>query len=310
MYYNELKGMKDVGDEVMIGKLLNIQRCSIHNGPGIRTTAFLKGCPLTCIWCHNPESQSFKSEVMKNSEKCSKCSKCIEVCRASCIDEHGTDIDKCVECELCMDYCVSEARELVGREIKASKLVSELLKDRGFFESSGGGVTLSGGEALSQGRFTIEVARQLHSKGVSVALDTCGFVRSKDLEEISKYIDIFLYDIKVMDREKHILYTGVDNDLIHSNLRLLASLGAKINIRIPLIEGINTSEAEVDGVLNLLDEMDIEKISILPYHEAGVHKYKKLDMDYKKINMSRPSKETIECIVGRYSNKYKVEVGG
>jgi pyruvate formate lyase activating enzyme len=260
----------------MQGKILNIQRCSIHNGPGIRTTVFFKGCPMTCL-----EAGKIK-----------------------------TNLDRCSFCENCIDYCLSGSRELVGRDISARNLVDELLKDSEFFKNSNGGVTLSGGEALSQGYFTIEVAKLLKKRGISVALDTCGFVNSEQLEEISQYIDIFLYDIKIIDPEKHREFTGVDNKLIFENLQLLNHLGSRIFIRIPVIDGVNTSEGEIHGILDLIDGMDIEKISLLPYHEIGRHKYDKLDLNFKNKTMKVPGKIVIENIKKIFEKKYIVEIGG
>jgi len=298
----------------MKGKILNIQRCSIHNGPGIRTTVFFKGCPMTCLWCHNPESQSFKNEIMYDGEKCTNCQNCINSCSNNCIDLNNdkiiTNLDNCISCENCIDHCISGARELVGRDISPRDLIHELMKDKEFFKNSNGGVTLSGGEALSQGEFTIEVARLLKKRGVSVALDTCGFVSREHLEKISQYIDIFLYDIKIINPKKHLEFTGIDNKLIFENLKLLGSLGSRIFIRIPLIEGINTSDVEVQGILDLIDGIDVEKISLLPYHEIGRHKYDKLDLDFKNKVMKVPSKILVEKTKQIFEKEYTVEIGG
>lgn len=298
----------------MKGKILNIQRCSIHNGPGIRTTVFFKGCPMKCLWCHNPESQSFKNEIMYDEERCTQCQSCINACSDNCIslrdNKIKTDLDRCIFCENCIDYCINEARELIGRDISAKDLVDELMKDSEFFKNSNGGITLSGGEALSQGNFTIEVAKLFKKRGISVALDTCGFVHSDQLKEISQYIDIFLYDIKIIDPKKHKKFTGVDNKLIFENLQLLSNLGSRIFIRIPVIEGINTSECEIQGILDLIEKIDVEKISLLPYHEIGRHKYNKLNLDFDNKIMKVPSEEMIEKIKKIFEKKYTVEIGG
>ncbi|MGB6127820.1 MAG: glycyl-radical enzyme activating protein [Psychrilyobacter sp.] len=298
----------------MKGKILNIQRCSIHNGPGIRTTVFFKGCPMTCLWCHNPESQSFKNEIMYDNEKCTNCQNCINSCLNNCIELNNdkiiTNLDNCILCEKCIDHCVSGARELVGRDINPRDLVHEVMKDQEFFKNSNGGVTLSGGEALNQGEFTIEIARLLKKRGVSVALDTCGFVSKEHLEKISQYIDIFLYDIKIIDSKKHLEFTGVDNKLIFENLKLLSSLSSRIFIRIPLIEGINTSDAEIQGILDLIDGINVEKISLLPYHEIGKHKYNKLNLNFKNKVMKVPNKDLVEKIKKIFEKKYTVEIGG
>ncbi len=298
----------------MTGKIINIQKCSIHNGPGIRTTVFFKGCPMSCLWCHNPESQNFKTEVMHDNNKCSLCKTCIEVCENKCIQyDKGsikTFVENCSYCETCMDFCINGSRELVGKDISPKDLVKELLKDKEFFKNSNGGVTLSGGEALSQDKFAIEVARLLSDYGISVALDTCGFINTASLVEISKYIDIFLFDIKVIDPNNHKKFTGVDNQLIFHNLNTLNELGARIFIRIPLIDGINTSPTEIEGMINLIDGMNIEKISLLPYHEIGQYKYNKLKLKYKENLMKTPSNEKIEEIKKLFEKKYFVEIGG
>lgn len=298
----------------MKGKILNIQRCSIHNGPGIRTTVFFKGCPMACLWCHNPESQNFQNEIMYDKENCTQCQNCIRSCLNNCIDiednQIKSNLKNCISCESCIDSCLSGSRELVGKDITPKALVDELLKDKEFFKNSNGGVTLSGGEALSQGTFCIEVAKLLKRRGISVALDTCGFVNSIHLEEISQYIDIFLYDIKVIDPEQHQKFTGIDNKLIFENLKLLNRLGARIFIRIPLIEGVNTSDREIQGILDLIEDINIEKVSLLPYHEIGKHKYYKLDLNFENKIMKVPSKILVEKIKERFEEKYTVEIGG
>lgn len=296
-------------------KVINIQKYSVHDGPGIRTTIFFKGCPLTCIWCHNPESQNYNSEIMFNDEKCTKCGLCESKCPSKSIiieNEHViNDYSNCKLCEKCIDFCVNNAREMVGKEYTVKELVKEIEKDRVFYEESGGGVTLSGGEVMTHADYVEELVKRCHRKGISVAVDTCGYAPFENFERILEYVDIFLYDIKLINSQYHEKYTGKPNEKILDNLRKLSEKGAKINLRIPLIEGINTDDDNIKGIIDFIKDLNISKVNLLPYHDIGKGKYKRLKMEYVEDLMTTPSDDRLEEIKLLFEqNKYKVKIGG
>ncbi|MDU7904936.1 MAG: glycyl-radical enzyme activating protein, partial [Peptostreptococcaceae bacterium] len=263
--------------------ILNIQKYSLHDGDGIRTTVFFKGCPLECIWCHNPESQDYKKEVLYNEEKCLKCGTCIEKCPNEAIYK-GLNVielekEKCTYCETCIDFCLNNAREIVGKTYEIKDLVKELIKDMAFYEESGGGVTLSGGEVMTQDiEYIKKLVISLKQKGINVAIDTCGHSKFDNYEAILPFVDTFLYDIKLISNEKHEFFTKKSNKLILNNLKMLSEKGANINIRIPLIEGVNVDDnnEEIKKIIDFIKPLNIAKVNILPYHNIGMHKYKKL----------------------------------
>lgn len=295
--------------------ILNIQKYSVHDGPGIRTTVFFKGCPLKCLWCHNPESQSYYKQIMYNKEKCSLCGECKKKCSNECIDIEGeniiTNFEKCNFCENCVDFCVNNAREVAGKEYTVSELMKEIEKDKVFYEQSDGGVTLSGGEVMSQIDFVYDIVRQCRKKGISVAIDTCGYTSFDNFEKILEYIDVFLYDLKLINSQKHKNYTGVFNEIILKNLEKLSDKGINLNLRIPLIEGINSDDENINATLEFIKNLNISSINLLPYHEIGSDKYKKLNMNYEYSLMKKPSDERIEEIKAIFEkNKFKVKIGG
>lgn len=298
--------------------IINIQKCSIHDGPGIRTTVFFKGCPLECAWCHNPESQSYAKEVLYNEEKCSRCEVCIKKCPNDAIYKQGNDVylkkDKCKLCETCLDYCINNAREMVGSAYKVKDLLKEIEKDMIFYEQSKGGVTLSGGEVMAQ---DIEYIKSLVSacknKGISVAIDTCGYAKFDNYEKILPYVDLFLYDIKLIDDKKHKKFTGKSNNLVLENLIKLSEKNANINVRIPLIEGVNVDEENIE-VLNIIDFLkntNVKEVNLLPYHDIGMHKYKKLYRDYEGLEFKKPDDKKLEEIRSLFElNNFKIKIGG
>lgn len=298
--------------------ILNIQKYSLHDGDGIRTTIFFKGCPLECIWCHNPESQAYNKEVLYNEEKCTKCEVCIEKCPHDAIYIEADNIclnkKNCEFCETCLDYCLNNAREIVGKTYDIKDLIKEICKDIMFYEQSGGGVTLSGGEVMTQDVDYIKnLARSCKEKGINVAIDTCGYSKFENYEAILPFTDIFLYDIKLIDEDKHKLFTNKSNDLILSNLVKLSEKGANINIRIPLIEGVNIDEnnEEIKKMIDFIKPLNISKVNLLPYHNIGMHKYKKLYMNYEGDDLKRPSDEKLEEIKELFKqNNFDVKIGG
>lgn len=282
--------------------VFNIQKFSIHDGDGIRTSIFFKGCPVSCIWCHNPESQRYQKELMLFHDRCTACGSCVRHCPNGVNEivdgKLVMDREKCTACGVCTDWCLNNAREVAGKEYTVQELVKEAEKDRMFYEDSGGGITLSGGEVMAQDMDYIEkLCHILHDKGYSVNIDTCGYVPYENFKRILPYVDTFLYDIKAMDPEVHKHYIGVDNELILENLKKLSEDGARINIRIPVIDGVNATEEFMNCVIDFLRENNIrvKQVNLLPYHNTGMHKYRKLDRSYDEEHLLKvPEKADME----------------
>ena len=265
------------------GIIFNIQRYSIHDGPGIRTTIFTKGCPLRCQWCDNPESQSYHPEIFARSERCDHCQKCLDVCSrgAIALDDAGMRIDR-VRCDLCMkcvDVCLTGALTCVGKSITVEEVVREASKDELFYRNSGGGVTLSGGEPLYQEEFARNILIECKERSLPTVLDTCGYVHCDVLERVLEYVDLVLFDIKHLDSEIHHRGTGVGNGLILENFGKVAEK-AKVWVRVPVIPNYNDSTQYIERLASFLSGMPVEKVSLLGYHEWGKHKYQALDRDY------------------------------
>jgi len=295
--------------------ITNIQKYSVHDGPGIRNTVFFKGCPLACWWCHNPETQSYEKQMMYSEEKCTGCGACIEACPNKAIRRNGekvsTDVESCNHCGVCEDYCLSCARTVTGKEYTPRELMREIEKDQIFYEQSGGGVTLSGGEPMVQIDFVQKVVESCYEKGISIVIDTCGQVPYENFERINEKVSMYLYDLKHIDPEKHKKFTGIDNKLIIENLLKLSAAGAKINLRIPLIEGINEDDESVAAFLEMAKKINVYKVSLLPYHDIGKDKYRRLEMNYDESKMKTPSKERMEWIKNEFQkNNFDVKIGG
>ena len=297
----------------------NIQRYSTHDGDGVRTTIFFKGCPLSCRWCHNPESQDFRKELFFYGNKCKNCGGCIPRCSSGANGmEEGRlvfDRSKCTACGSCTDWCIYEARELAGVDYTVEQLVKEAKKDRMFYEQSGGGVTLSGGEVMSQDiEFLEPLCRALHREGLSIFIDTCGFAPYEKYEKILPYVDTFLYDIKAMDSAVHQEWTGVENGLILENLQKLSAAGANIYIRIPTIGGVNADEGFMQQVIAFLKENNIHpaQVNLLPYHNYGRNKYASLAKEYDDASMQVPTNEQMEQFKELFINNgfAKTNIGG
>ena len=298
----------------MQGLIFNIQKYSIHDGPGIRTTVFLKGCPLSCSWCHNPESQCFHRELVQHANRCIGCLECMKVCSKGALSNYEgviyRNVELCALCGGCAEACYSNALEVAGREVSAANLVKELKKDIIFYDSSKGGVTISGGEPLSQAEFTLELLQRCKQLEVQTAVDTCGFGSSSMLEEISKYTDLFLFDIKFVNEEQHKQHTGVSNVIILQNLKLLSELGKRIWIRVPIIPGINDDEENIAATAKLIKSTaGVEQVNLLPYHNAAIEKYKRLGKEYQLNNIKIPQKDYMEKIAALYSG-VNVIIGG
>ncbi|MEG2144561.1 MAG: glycyl-radical enzyme activating protein, partial [Oscillospiraceae bacterium] len=277
------------------------QKFSIHDGDGIRTTVFFKGCPLKCMWCHNPESQVFGKELLLYYERCTACGVCVSKCpqKANKIVDGKLVFERnaCTACGICTDWCLNNAREIVGKEYTVNELFDELEKDQMFYEESKGGITLSGGEVMVQNMDYIEaLCKKLHKRGYSVNIDTCGYAPYESFKRILPYVDTFLYDIKLMDKELHQKFIGVSNALILENLIKLNADKARINIRIPVIGGVNASAAFMGEVVDFLknNSINVAQVNLLPYHNIAMNKYKNLDRGYEEELMQVPSAEEME----------------
>ncbi|MBN2147325.1 MAG: glycyl-radical enzyme activating protein [Anaerolineales bacterium] len=274
----------------MEGLIFDVKRYALHDGPGIRTTVFFKGCPLRCAWCHNPEGQSSQPEVMFRAGRCIQCGACLEVCNHGAITP-DTPLDRqlCQVCGECIKVCYSGARRWVGRWVNIEELLAEIERDRPFYDASGGGVTFSGGEPLAQSDFLLEILRQCRQRGIHTTLDTCGYAPWETFDHLRPYVDLFLYDLKLMDEARHRQYTGVSNEIILQNLAALARQGHRLVVRAPLIAGINDDQDNLGAMADFLAGLPcnhtqghaqgyaaIERVDLAPYHEIGLAKYTSL----------------------------------
>lgn len=298
------------------GKVFNIMKYSIHDGPGIRTTVFLKGCPLSCKWCHNPESQKFEQELMFNPERCISCGQCLEVCPHGAVSSQAGRLifvrDRCQVCGECSKVCHAGARELVIKTMSAVDVMTEIEKDLIFYDESGGGVTFSGGESLMQPEFVTEVLKSCRKKEIHSAVETCGFVKTEVLQRISRYTDLFLYDLKLMESQKHEEFTGTPNELIFTNLRWLTENHPNVVVRVPIIPGINDDERNIQMTGEFVSSLKrVKEIHILPYHLAGVEKYRRLGLTYSLPEIPTPSNEQMNQIAKQLEEfGLKVIIGG
>lgn len=263
-------------------KITDIKRFAVHDGDGIRTTVFFKGCPLKCVWCHNPETISSKTQLAYYEHKCISCGMCVKSCSEKAHNfkdgKHIFNNNLCTACGSCTEICLGDALKIYGKEYSADELYPLLTEDKDFYDNSGGGVTLSGGECLLQADFCAELLKKLKKENIHTAVDTCGFVHKKAFDKVIPYTDIFLYDIKALDEKIHINCTGQSNKIILENLKYLDSCGKKIEIRIPFVPEYNSSET--NKIFEFLkDFKNIIKIRILAYHNYAGSKYKALSAE-------------------------------
>lgn len=298
------------------GLVFNIQKFSVHDGPGIRTAVFFKGCNLRCRWCHNPESWSFEPEIMYNKSKCVCCGECIKVCPqgAHSINigkdgkaYHSFDRAKCIGCLKCSDICYYGALSAAGRYYTPDEVIEQVCKDRVFYEKSGGGVTFSGGEPMMQFGFLMELLQKSKENGLHVCIETAGCCNTEKLAKTMPYVDIYLYDIKETDPEKHKEYTGADRKIILENLRMLDDAGKTIIIRCPIIPGLNDREEHYINIGKLADTVkNAAEVDIEPYHPLGIAKAANLEMDtgyYNDSFMDKTAAQKAADIVAANTSK-------
>ena len=293
----------------------NIQKCCVYDGPGLRTVVFLMGCPLRCKWCQNPENLAMRPVLLFDPEKCTGCGSCLPYCKQQCgrLTAEGLRLDraKCGGCGLCAEHCYTEARVLCGGRRSAEDIFQAVMRDQVFYRTSGGGVTLSGGEPTMHAEFCIALFRKLKEAGVHTALETCGFCASGTMRRIAQYTDLFLFDFKAFSEEVHMKWTAQSNAPIRANLEMLHALGREIIIRIPLIPGVNDGE-EFRRMLDYLTTLSgLRQLHILPFHQAGSSKYVLSDTPYSLTDMEECSIETAQHhaeIAEEYG--FRVNIGG
>lgn len=292
--------------------IFNIQKFCVNDGPGIRTTVFLKGCPLNCIWCHNPESKKTEPQIFYNKEKCLVCGKCAEVCPNHChtfSDKHEFDRSACSVCGACTEVCMTNALEKTGERQSLESIINEVMKDEMFYQNSNGGMTLSGGEPMFQFDFTKELLQEAKKRGLHTCMETCGFASRKQFEEIAPMVDIFLYDYKETDPEKHKKFTGVRNDLILDNLDFLDHLQANLILRCPIIPSLNDREEHFNGISALANRYHhILEVDVEPYHPLGTGKAVMLGGKNLLDGLSFPEQETVNGWIAAIQSKTKVPV--
>jgi pyruvate formate lyase activating enzyme len=288
--------------KLVTGTVFNIQRYSIDDGPGVRTTVFLKGCPLRCRWCSNPESQSFERQLCWRYTSCKGCGRCVSACPAGALTlaDGGImhDADKCALCGKCTERCLYDALSISGKVMTAQNAFDVIKRDADYYGSDGG-CTCSGGEILSQPDFTAAVFRLCRENGIGTNADTSGFGSREALKKVMEYADMFYYDLKALDPEIHRRWTGVDNAVIIDNLKYLAASGIPTVIRVPLIPGVNCAREQIDELAGFVGSiMPGAEISLLPYHEYGKNKYRMVGMTYAMPETPELTQEQKDMAVG------------
>ena len=297
------------------GLVFDIRHYSVHDGPGIRTAVFFKGCPLSCWWCHNPEGRSPEPNLVLDGKRCLDCGECLAVCpEGATIREEGvirTLPALCRVCGACAEACPAEARKVAGLWIAAPAVIAEIEKDVVFYDESGGGVTFSGGEPFAQPHFLEALLDGCAARRIHTVVDTCGFVDQSLLLPLSEKVDLFLYDLKILDPSKHREYTGVTNDSILENLEALARKQQPVVIRFPVIPGINDGGEDIRKMRKFLSHLGLRRIDLLPYHQIGLEKYRRVGMKYRLDQLQPPSIEHVQQIAAQFEREgFAVRIGG
>jgi pyruvate formate lyase activating enzyme len=301
----------------MTGRIFDIKRYSIHDGPGIRTTVFLKGCGLRCLWCHNPESVAVGPELMHWPARCTRCHACVEACPtgAVTVDAAGIvaiDRAKCDLCGRCAEACLYDALQIVGREVGVEDVLAEIERDRVFYEQSGGGVTLSGGDPLVQSEFATALLEACRARGLHTAVDTAGLSKNGGLDRLAAKADLLLVDLKLMDEVRHKAFTGVSNAPILANLRRLAAAGREIWIRMPLVPGVNDDQDNVERTIAFLRSLEtVRRVGLLPYHAGGLEKARRIGKDAQFRKFESPPEARVAAIEAAFREAgFEVHRGG
>ncbi|MBZ5618851.1 MAG: glycyl-radical enzyme activating protein [Acidobacteriia bacterium] len=314
------------GSAELRAMVFNIMRFATHDGPGIRTTVFFKGCPLSCWWCHNPESQGFQPDLLYFDERCRHCGECVAACPQHAIRQTGEPVkssqkddnkrssvplDVCRGCGRCAEVCQAEARQLAGKRMGLHEIVAEIEKDLIFFEESGGGVTLSGGEPLAQPEIAAAILRACCDRGIHTVLETCGYARPNTFRSVALLADLVLFDVKLMTAALHREYTGLSNIGILQNLEELFARGRPVTVRIPLVPGINDTAEEVDGFARYLGRFRGCRVELLPYHRIGAAKYARMGRTYRLKDTPEPAAADLARIGDRLTRAgLNVTLGG
>ena len=288
----------------MRAPIFDIQRFSVDDGPGIRPVVFFGGCPLSCLWCHNPEGLTPKPRLLYNVEKCLSCGACVSRCPSGAHSlsdlRHLFDRSLCTACGACTEICVEDALRLTVREMSLDEVVEELLEDAPFYETSGGGVTLSGGEPLIREDFVLALTRRLHEAGVSVAVETSGYIDGASFERIAREIDLFLFDFKESEPERHLRATGVPQEKILRNLDTLGRLGRSVVLRCPIIPSVNDRESHAAAIAAIAERYaNIDHIEIMPYHSLGLSKYEQLGISPEYASREDMTRADADAFVAR-----------
>ncbi|MGD9147476.1 MAG: glycyl-radical enzyme activating protein [Anaerolineae bacterium] len=298
------------------GQIFDIKKYSLHDGPGIRTTLFLKGCPLNCWWCHNPESQSSRQEMLYRQDRCLRCGACVIACEQGAISQVGdqtlTDDSRCTRCGACVEVCYAEARQIVGREMTVPQVMAELERDIPFYDESGGGVTFSGGEPLMQPGFLLALLQACKKAEYHTVLDTCGLAPWQTLDPVRQYVDLFLYDLKLMDNARHRQFTGVSNETILANLEALSREGHNIILRVPIVPGVNDDQESLRQIAEFAITLPhLAGVDLLPFHAIASAKYDRLGREYELRDAHPPSPSELDQLAELMRGfGFPVKIGG
>jgi pyruvate formate lyase activating enzyme len=299
------------------GWVFNIQRFSVHDGPGIRTTVFLKGCPLRCLWCDNPESQCFEPQVVFWEDRCIHCGACVAVCPESAVvlgadGRKRIQVERCTVCGSCVDECYAGALEQVGRLMTAGQVLAEVEADQPFYDQSGGGMTLSGGEPTAQPEFAAALLQGARARGIRTAIETCGQTSWPVWQMLLPYLDLILYDLKEVDPERHRRFTEVSNDQILDNIKRLARSGKPVIVRRPVIPGYNDTLESIHDLARFVRGLEtVQEIDLLPYHRLGQSKYERLGQEYAlgdEPSMKEQDVSGLRDVLLSYG--FQVKIGG